>query len=144
MTMRRFFECTAGQYMSPKPRSVAPGLALRDLEQLFEALDYNAFPVVENDKLVGFVTKFDFLKAFIFTTQQMVPHYDELMAKTVSEVMSTGVVNVEDTTPLTRALQLMVETKARSFPVVDHSGKVVGMLSRSNIARALKESTTEA
>jgi CBS domain-containing protein len=54
------------------------------------------------------------------------------------------VVHVEDTTPLTRALQLMVETKARSFPVLDHSGKVVGMLSRTNIARALKESTTEA
>jgi CBS domain-containing protein len=142
MTMRRFFECTAGQYMSRNPRIVAPTLALRELEQLFETLDYNAFPVVDNDRLVGFVTKFDFLKAFIFTTRQMVPHYDELMAKTVAEVMSKGVVQVEDTTPLTRALQLMVETKARSFPVVDHSGKVVGMLSRTNIMRALKESTT--
>ena len=35
---------------------------------------------MEDDRLVGIVTKFDFLKAFVFTTRQMVPHYDELMS----------------------------------------------------------------
>ena len=29
----------------------------------------------------GIVTKFDFLRAFAFTTGQMVPHYDELMKR---------------------------------------------------------------
>jgi len=31
----------------------------------------------------GLVTKFDFLKTFAFTTGQMLPHYDELMSRTV-------------------------------------------------------------
>ncbi|MFX8660890.1 CBS domain-containing protein, partial [Acinetobacter baumannii] len=82
----------------------------------------NAFPVVENGKLTGFVTKFDFLKAFQFTTSQLVPHYDELMRKTVRDVMSTNIVSVTIEQPLTRALQLMIETRARSFPVVNAQG----------------------
>jgi CBS domain-containing protein len=140
MTMRRFFDCTVGQYMNPKPRSVSPSTPLRDLEQLFEELDFNAFPVTEADRLVGFVTKYDLLKAFIFTPRQMLPHYDELMTKTVADVMSRSVTHVEAGAPLTRVLQLMVETKARSFPVLDQ-GRVIGMLSRTNIMRALKDCT---
>ena len=52
---------------------------MRELEALFEKHDFNSFPVVEEGKMLGIVTKFDFLRAFAFTTGQMVPHYDELM-----------------------------------------------------------------
>ena len=81
MTMYAFLECKVGQFMIHNPRFLAPDVTLRELERLFEELDFNAFPVVDSGKLVGFVTKFDFLKAFQFTTMQLVPHYDELMAK---------------------------------------------------------------
>ena len=55
---------------------------MRELEALFEQHDFNSFPVVEDGKMLGIVTKFDFLRAFAFTTGQMVPHYDELMLTT--------------------------------------------------------------
>jgi CBS domain-containing protein len=62
--------------------------------------------------MLGIVTKFDFLKAFVFTTGQMVPHYDELMKRPVADMMTEPVVHVEPTTPLTRGLELMVSLKA--------------------------------
>jgi len=142
MTMYNFLDCKVGQYMVANPRSLNPDVTLRELEHLFEDLDFNAFPVVEHDKLVGFVTKFDFLKAFAFTTQQLVPHYDELMEKTVRTVMSTKVVHVLPDERLVHALQLMIETRARSFPVLDAAGKLVGIISRQDIMRALNEATT--
>jgi CBS domain-containing protein len=49
---------------------------MSELEALFEKHDFNSFPVVEEGKMLGIVTKFDFLRAFAFTTGQMVPHYD--------------------------------------------------------------------
>ena len=67
--------------------------------------------------MFGIVTKFDFLRAFAFTTGQMLPRYDELMRRPVSEVMTEAVVHVEPTAPLTRVLQLMVCLKNRSFPL---------------------------
>jgi CBS domain-containing protein len=92
---------------------------------------------------VGIVTKFDFLRAFAFTTSQVVPHYDELMSRTVANVMTEAVVHVEPAAPLTRILQLMVSTRSRSFPVVGSDQQLVGMISREDVMRALKETTQE-
>ena len=141
MSMYRFLECTVAQHMTYDVKTVTRELSLRELEALFAKHDFNAFPVMENVRVVGIVTKFDFLKAFAFTTRQMVPHYDELMARTVSEVMTEAVVHVRDDAPLTRVLQLMINLKARSFPVMDRDDHLVGIVSREDIMRALKEST---
>ena len=92
----------------------------------------------------GIVTKFDFLRAFAFTTGQMVPHYDELMKRPVAEVMTEAVVHVEPTAPLTRVLQLMVSLKARSFPVAGAERQLMGIISREDVMRALREATQDA
>ena len=92
---------------------------------------------------IPFVTKFDFLKTFAFTTGQLLPHYDEIMKRTVGEVMTEAVVHIEPAAPLTRALQLMVNLKARSLPVLTPDKQLVGMIAREDIMRALKESTRE-
>ncbi|HET6962641.1 MAG TPA: CBS domain-containing protein [Terriglobia bacterium] len=118
--------------------TVSRQLSLRELEHLFETYDFNGFPVVEDHHLIGIVTKFDFLKNFVFTPSTVFPHYDELMKRTVEEVMIKNVCTVHATTPLTRVLQLMVETRDKSFPVVDEKNRLVGVISRGDIVRALK------
>jgi CBS-domain-containing membrane protein len=142
--MYRFLDCTVDQYMSRKVQTVMRNVTLRELETLFEKHDFNAFPVLEKGSVLGLVTKFDFLKAFAFTTSQAVPHYDELMGRTVGEVMTEAVVHVEPTASLTRVLQLMASLKARSFPVLDRDHRLVGMISREDVMRALRDSTQKA
>src|SRR4051794_28767478 len=93
----RFLECTASQYMTPAVQTVTRLVTLRDLEALFERYDFNALPVVEAGKVLGIVTKFDFLQAFAFTASQIVPHFDELMGRTVADVMTDAVFHVEPT-----------------------------------------------
>jgi CBS domain-containing protein len=141
--MYRFLEYTTGQYMTHPVKTVTRQTTMRELGALFEKHDFNAFPVVEEGKMLGLVTKFDFLKTFAFTTGQMLPHYDELMRRTTGEVMTEAVVHVEPAAPLTRVLQLMVHLKARSFPVVAPDRHLVGIISREDIMRALKEATQE-
>src|SRR5260221_5357161 len=128
--MYRFLECTVGQYMTHTVKTVTRPAMLRELDALFEKYDFNAFPVVEQQHMIGIVTKFDFLKAFAFPTHELLPHYDELMNKAVSDVMTEAVVHVEPAAPLTRTLQLMVNLRARSFPVVTADGHLVGMIAR--------------
>ena len=74
----------------------------------------------------------------------MVPHYDELMRRPVGEMMTEAVVHVEPTAPLTRVLQLMVSLKNRSFPVIGLDRQLIGMISREDVIRALKDATREA
>jgi CBS domain-containing protein len=57
--------------------------------------------------------------------------------------MTEAVVHVDLTAPLTRVLALMVSIKARSFPVLNAAGHLEGMISREDIMRALRETTTQ-
>lgn len=139
--MYRFLEYTVGQYMTHPVKTVTPWTTLRELEALFQEHDFNAFPVVKGKDLVGLVTKLDFLKAFAFTTDQLLPRYDELMTRTVEACMTEAVVHVDPSAPLTRALQLMVSLKARSFPVVAPDRRLIGIIAREDIMRALKQAT---
>ncbi len=139
--MYRFLEGTAEQYMTRTVTTVTRQTTMRELEKLFEQHDFNSFPVVEQGKMLGIVSKFDFLRAFAFTTGQMVPHYEELMRRPVGEMMTEAVVHVEPAAPLTRVLQLMVSLKSRSFPVIGLDRQLVGMISREDVIRALKEAT---
>ena len=141
--MHRFLECTADQYMTRAVTTVTRKTTMRELEALFEKHDFNSFPVVEEGRMLGIVTKFDFLRTFAFTTGQMVPHYDELMRRQVGEMMTEAVVHVEPAAPLTRVLQLMVSLKSRSFPVIGPNGQLVGMISREDVIRALKDATQD-
>jgi CBS domain-containing protein len=142
-TMYRFLECSAAQYMTSAVKTVTRQVTMRELQALFEEHDFNSFPVLEDGNMLGIVTKFDFLRTFAFTSGQMVPHYDELMRRTVADVMTEAVVQVEPTTPLTRVLQLMVSLKTRSFPVIKPRGQLVGIISREDLMRALREATQE-
>ncbi|AMN38483.1 CBS domain containing membrane protein [Rhodoplanes sp. Z2-YC6860] len=141
--MYRFLSCITAEYMTSKVRTVERKITLRELETLFEKHDFNAFPVVEASRILGIVTKFDFIRAFAFTTHQMVPHFDDLMNLTVADVMTEALVPVDPETPLPRVLQLMVSLKSRSFPVLDSAKRLVGMISREDIMRALLETTKD-
>jgi CBS domain-containing protein len=99
--------------------------------------DFNCFPVRENDDIVGLVTQFDFLKCFAFTTGRMVPGYAELMSRTVAEVMTPEFIYVDAGTRLTRVLQLMVDHRMKSIPVLNAEQRLVGIIAREDIMRAL-------
>lgn len=140
--MHQFLTATAADHMSRDVVTVTPALTLGLVEAMFEKFDYNAFPVMERGKIVGLFTKFDFLRAFGFTTTEMVPHYDELMNRPLAEVMSRDFVRVEPSLPLTRVLRLMIHHRMRSFPVVDAQDRLLGMISREDVMGALKATTT--
>ena len=125
--------------MSRTVTTVTRVLTMRELGAMFERDDFNAYPVEDDGQMVGLVTKFDFLRCFAFTPNQMVPRYDDLMKRTVSDVMTSEFIYVRSDTKLTRVLQLMVEHRFRSVPVIDSGHRLEGMIARGDILRALEE-----
>jgi len=136
----KFLEETAADCMTRSVKTVTRDLTMRALLLLFERDDFNAYPVVESAYAVGLVTKLDFLKCFAFSPAQMVPRYDDLMNKVVADVMSPTFIYVGEATKLTRVLQLMVEHRVRSIPVID-AERLVGIVSREDVMRSLKRCT---
>ena len=136
--MYQFLEQTVAGHMTRTVKTVTRGLTMRDLGDMFERDDFNAYPVEDDRQIVGLVTKFDLLKCFAFTPNQMVPRYDDLMRRTVADVMTPEFIYVRSDTKLTRVLQLMVEHRFRSVPVIDSGHRLEGMIAREDILRALK------
>ena len=118
--------------------TVARRLSMRELGDMFERDDFNAYPVEDDGQIAGIVTKFDFLQCFAFTPNQMVPRYRDLMQRTVADVMTSEFIYVRTDTRLTRVLQLMVEHRFRSVPVIDNDHRLEGIIAREDIVRALK------
>jgi CBS domain-containing protein len=134
----QFLEQTVAGHMTRTVRTVTRGLAMRELGSIFGRDDFNAYPVEDDGQMVGLVTKFDFLKCFAFTPNQLVPRYDDLMKRTVADIMTSEFIYVRSDTRLTRVLQLMVEHRFRSFPVIDTGHRLEGMIARGDILRALE------
>jgi len=135
--MRGFLGLTVRDAMTQPVTTVTADTTVAELEELFERYDYNSLPVVRDGRLEGIVTKLDFLHNFIFTPDSVVPHYDALMQRRVEIIMSRDVTTVAADLPLTRVLQMMIDMKTKSFPVLDN-GRLVGIISREGIIHALR------
>jgi predicted transcriptional regulator len=140
--MYRFLEETAGRTMTRTVNTVTRTLSLRELGDMIKRDDFNTYPVVEDGEVVGIVTKFDVLKCFAFTPNQMVPRYSELMNRTVGDIMVPDFISVRRDTRLTRVLQLMVEHRIRSIPVIDEH-KLAGIIAREDVLKALAAAVDE-
>jgi CBS domain-containing protein len=133
-----FIEQIVADHMTRDVKTVTRSVSLRELGDLFEKDDFNAYPVEEGSQVVGLVSKFDYLACFIFTPAHMIPRYDELMKRTVADVMTSEFIYVGGDTKLTRVLQLMVDHRLRSMPVIDSDQRLAGMISREDVMRALQ------
>jgi CBS-domain-containing membrane protein len=139
----KFLEQVTADAMTRDVKTVARRITLGELGDLFEKEDFNTFPVEENSQVVGLVSKFDYLANFIFTPAQMVPRYDDLMKRIVADIMTPDFIYVRKETRLTRVLQLMVDHRLRSMPVIEGDQRLAGMISREDVMRALQRCASD-
>jgi CBS domain-containing protein len=139
--MYEFLQETVANNMTRTVRSVTPEMTVGDLYRLFAADDFDAYPVVRDDRLVGMVSKLDALKVFAFARDQILPHYIDGMGTTVDEIMTADVVAVDPDTRLQRVLQLMIEHRIKSLPVIDQWRNLVGIIAREDVTRAMERCT---
>lgn len=137
--MYKFLEQTVAGYMTSTVRTVTREQTVRDISAMFERDDFNSYPVEEEGQVVGIVTKFDLLKCFIFTPSQMIPPYQQLMQRTVGDLMTSEFIYVRTDTKLTRVLQLMVDHRIRSVPAIDDDHRLAGIIARRDVLRALAD-----
>jgi CBS domain-containing protein len=134
----KFIEQVVSDYMTGNVATVAPAMSIRELGQRFKDTDFNSFPVVDSNQVVGVVSKFDYLACFEFTPARMLPRYDDLMRRSVASVMTRDFIYVGRDTRLTRVLQLMTEHRLRSLPIIDPDSRLAGIIAREDVIRALE------
>jgi CBS domain-containing protein len=136
--MYEFLQERVETNMTRNVRSVAPETTVGDLYRLFAADDFDAYPVVRGDALVGIVSKLDALNVFALSQDHILPRYKEGMATTVDEIMTSDVIAVDGESSLQRVLELLVKHRIKSLPVVDDRRNLVGMIAREDVMRAME------
>lgn len=136
--MSSFLSLSVADVMSTDLVTASSTMTLADLRALFEEHDYNGLPVVDDGQFVGWVTQFDLLGAFVFTTKSMVPPYDEILARRVDTIIVPEPETVPPDRPLSRVLQQMIATRRRSFPVLDAESTLLGVVARRDILTGLR------
>jgi CIC family chloride channel protein len=112
---------------NPAAVSVSLSLPIADLRALFEKSQHVGFPVLEDGKLVGLVTKSDLAKLTAKT---------ELESATVKDLMTADPVFVGLENDLADVLYLFDQKRVRLLPVVENQ-KLIGVITRSDIVRTL-------
>lgn len=135
--MYEFLDYRCSDVMS-RAVTVRPETTLAEAEAILERHGFNSLPVVDaNERLLGVVTSLDLLRAFAFPEDVILPRFSEVMQRPVSSVMSRDALTVCPGTPLTRVLQKLVDTRNKSFPVVDDE-RVVGVVAREDLLLGLR------
>ncbi len=137
--------------MTRRVISIAPEAGIRNAMELMLKNRISGLPVIDaSGTLVGILSETDFLRrAETGTERKSSPWYDAFFGSgesarayirahgvKVEDVMSRKPITVPEHTPLGDAVDLMERHGIKRLPVV-HGGKVVGIVTRANLLRAL-------
>ncbi len=146
---------TAGDLMTGDVAVVRSDASLRDAVRAMAKRGISGIPVVDSDgSVVGMLTEGDLLRWHEGYTDRQ-EHWLEMLAEglelapeflkgileqnsMVRTVMSASVITVTEDTPAREVAQLMYTKHIKRVPVM-RDGKLVGIVSRSDLIRALSQ-----
>lgn len=135
-----------------KVACTTPDSTVLDAARLIFGQNHKGLPVIEgkNKKLVGFITEQDILSQLYPNVRDLVEDYVHerdfeamenrvklTLTKKVKEVMSKKVISIHINEPLLKAASIMKIEDVSRMPVVDNKGKLIGIISKVDIFRAL-------
>lgn len=137
--------------MSREVRAVGLNTPLVEAVELLLDQIYRALPVVDPaGRVAGILTEGDLLsKAKLLATSvhqglteaELAGELQRLRwsGQTVGQVMTPNPVTVSNQTTIAEAVSLMIQHDIKRLPVVDEQGRLMGMVSRINVLRALAQ-----
>ena len=120
-------------FMTTDLVTVTPDMDIHRAMKVLLERQVSGMPVIGKDgELVGILSVKDCLKIAFSTS------YHKDWAGSVSEFMSAEVETIESDTDIVEAAEIFLKNHYRRFPVVT-DGRLVGMISRHDVLRALEE-----
>jgi CBS domain-containing protein len=131
-------------WMTPDPITISWNASVIEAHQLMLKNEIRRLPVMDEDELVGIVTRGDVRVAdpseFGGPDPAVISSVYSKLA--VDRVMSRPVITVEPDTSVREVARLMLENKIAGLPVVEE-GRVVGIFSESDMFRMVVEITAD-
>lgn len=101
---------------------------LPEVREMMKEKGIRHVPIVENHNIAGMVSDRDLLKVDMLGT------FPFLKAE---DIMTTVLIVALDETPLAHIARVLMEEKISCLPVIDKDHKLIGIISRTDILRAV-------
>jgi acetoin utilization protein AcuB len=130
---KRKLAVRAEQIMSAPVVSIKPDTRLNKVRQMVRARRFRHIPVVASDGGIrGIVSDRD-----LFALANMDDTEETLEPSVVADIMTKKVLTATPDTNIREIARVLFEERIGCMPIVDEDKQVVGMLTRSDILRAL-------
>lgn len=103
-------------------------IPLSSIRDEMKKRDIRHIPIVNDSKIVGIISDRDLLKV------EASDSFNDLKAESV---MSSILILAEDNTPLSHVAQVLINEKISSIPIIDQSQNLVGIISRTDVLKAI-------
>jgi CBS-domain-containing membrane protein len=142
---------TAAHVMTNNVISVPPEMPVQDIAKLLYTHRISGLPVVDADgRIVGIVSEGDLIRhveaigeqrrswwLMLFSGEsELARDYVKAHGRTARDVMTSKVITVDEATPLAEIAMILERHRIKRVPVL-RSGKLVGIVARSNLLQAL-------
>lgn len=126
---------TAREIMTEDVVTITPESSLVEAIELLLLQEISGLPVTDNEgHLVGIVTEFALLAIV----------YDEkIRQETVAAHMTTDVLTIDVDDPISKIADMCIVHRVRRVPVM-HNGRIVGLIARRDVLKALYEAKAPA
>jgi CBS domain-containing protein len=109
--------------------SIAPDASVYDAIARMDEQKVGALFVIEDSHLVGVISERDY-------SRKVILQHRASKETLVREIMTTPVMYVETSTPLTECMRIIDRERVRHLPVME-AGKVVGVVSIGDVVRTI-------
>jgi CBS domain-containing membrane protein len=145
---RRSSQTTCAMIMTRNVVAVAPDASIREAFELLRTYRIKVLPVTdEQARVLGMVTQTDLLDKAAWDRRgprlawghrlRLSFHRGRAPRGSVEDIMTTPVVTITPDSTLADIVWSMARTDHHHLPVVDHSGKLAGIVAQSDVVLAL-------
>lgn len=140
--------------MAQNPQCVSEDAQLRSVVEIMIQGGFNGIPVVDQENHpIGIITQGDLLNRghlpirlgllVEFTKDNRDNFFESNTQKSAKEIMSSPAIIAQEDANLAQAVDLMLQRDLKRLPVVDNTGKIVGILARLDIFRTVMSQTPD-
>lgn len=139
---------TVGDVMTQPVVAVSRGATFKEMVATVERWKVSALPVLTDDRrVVGVVSEADLLIKEEFRGARLTltgaarrPDSARAVGTTAEELMSSPVITVDANATLPQAARVMAHRRVKRLPVTDAFGRLVGVVSRSDLLKVFLRS----
>ena len=129
------------EIMTTEVKTASMDDTLGEIRKIFESNHIHHIPIVQDGRLVGIVSDRDVLKA-------LSPHVDTVRAdnralntlkKKAHQIMTRRVITISPEDTVEEASVIMLEKKFSCLPVLERTGAIVGIVTKTDLLKDLIE-----